>query len=232
MLRTDHFEIVYREDQKALAKRYALAAERARELLMPLFKEGPDSTVIYIGDETDSANGAASMLPYPTIVVYPVVPAPLDSIDDYGDWPFELMVHEYTHHILNMYPRHGIYVPLSYIFGDVIRPNLLLPQWYLEGLAVNNETRLSDHGRLRADRTEADARALVLDERLSGETLSKINEQELLTLALWQSTVLVWRVVVGQCAEHLHGLCHPAMESRLLTAFALLAQWPHGRSNA
>lgn len=180
VLRTDHFEIIYRDNQKPLAKQYALAAEQAYELLFPIFKEAPDKTIILISDETDSTNGLATFLPYPMIVVYPVVPTILDSIDDYGDWPFEMIVHEYTH-ILNMSPAHGFYVPLKWIFGGVIRPNAILPKWYLEGLAVNMESRLTDHGRLRAVETQATARALVLGGHLRDENISRINEQELST---------------------------------------------------
>lgn len=180
VLQTDHFEIVYREDQKALAKRYALASEQAYELLIPIFKEAPKKTIIFISDETDSSNGMATFLPYPMIYVYPVLPSSTDSIDDYGDWPLEMIVHEYTH-ILNMYPAHGMYVPLKWIFGSVIRPNAVLPKWYLEGLAVNNESRLTDHGRLRTSETQAQARALVLGNRLRQESLPDINEQDLTT---------------------------------------------------
>lgn len=178
VLRSAHFEVIYRTDQKDLAQHYALAGEQVRELLMPIFKEGPDKTIVVINDDTDDSNGQATFLPYPMITVFPVLPKTLDSIDDYGDWIFELMLHEYTH-ILNMYPAHGVYVPFQYIFGNVIRPNALLPKWYLEGLAVNLESRLSDFGRLRSDQTQASARALVLAQRLPTEDIAKINEQEI-----------------------------------------------------
>src|SRR5580698_2831385 len=92
VLRSPHFEVIYRSDQKDLAKRYILAAEQARELLLTIFSEAPDNTIIYIDDSTDNSNGAADYLPYPMISVYPVLPTTLDSIDDYGDWPFEIML--------------------------------------------------------------------------------------------------------------------------------------------
>ena len=180
VLKTAHFEFIFREEQRDLAKRYALAAEQAYELLIPIFKEAPGSTIVFISDDTDRANGMASFLPYPMITVNPVLPTTFDSIDDYGDWPLELMIHEYTH-ILNMYPAHGIYAPLKYIFGHLVHPNAVLPKWYLEGLAVNIESRLTDHGRLRAPETEAMARALVLHGKMARENISTINEQQLST---------------------------------------------------
>lgn len=180
VIKSTHFEVIYREEQKPLAQRYALAAEQAYELLMPIFKEGPDNTIIFLSDDSDNSNGLASFLPYPMITVFPVLPSTLDSIDDFGDWPLEMIVHEYTH-ILNMYPAHGIYIPLKYLFGGVIRPNAVLPTWYLEGLAVDLESHLTDHGRLRAIETQATARALVLSDHLHKEDIAIINEQELTT---------------------------------------------------
>lgn len=179
VLSSPHFEIIYRADQEAnhkeLAKRYLLAAEQAHELLFPLFKESPSRTTILLKDDTDASNGLANFLPYPHITVYPVLPATLDSVDDYGDWAFEMMVHEYTH-ILNMYPAHGIYVPLKWIFGTVVRPNAVLPRWWLEGLAVSMESSLSTHGRLKATETQAAARALILDQKFKDEDVASINE--------------------------------------------------------
>ncbi len=180
VLRTDHFEIVYRDNQKDLAKRYAVASEQAYELLIPIFKEAPSKTILVITDETDASNGLATFLPYPTIYVYPVLPTTLDSIDEFGDWPLEMVVHEYTH-ILNMYPAHGFYVPLKWIFGNVVCPNAVLPKWYLEGLAVNLESRLTDHGRLRSSETQAAARVLVNSHRLAEEDIPRINQPDIST---------------------------------------------------
>ena len=175
VLRSANFELIYREDQKQLAKRYIVAAEQAHELLMPIFKEGPSKTIVVLQDDTDLVNGLATFLPYPYIVVYPVLPTQLDSIDEYGDWALELMIHEYAH-ILNMHPRHGIYAPLKYLFGGIVRPNAILPRWYLEGLAVNLESRLTEHGRLRSPDTQAIARAFTLGDRFKFEDIATINE--------------------------------------------------------
>ncbi len=87
-----------------------------------------------------------------------MLPTSFDSLDEFGDWALEMMIHEYTH-ILNMYPAHGIYVPFKWVFGTVVRPNAILPRWWLEGLAVNLESRLTSHGRLKSTETAAAARA-------------------------------------------------------------------------
>jgi hypothetical protein len=178
VLRTEHFEIIYDVRQPVLAKQYAVAAERAYELLFPIFKEAPYKTIVVLTDETDLSNGLATFLPYPSIYVYPVLPSVLDSNDDYGDWPLEMLVHEYTH-ILNMYSSHGIYTPLRWLFGSVVRPNAILPKWYLEGLAVTTESRFTDHGRLRSVGTSADARAWHLGGKVEKAGIADINEQDI-----------------------------------------------------
>ena len=178
VLHTEHFDVIFRDDQRELARRYALAAEQAYEVLIPIFKEGPEITTIFIDDDTDQSNGLTTFLPYPLITVFPVLPTTLESIDDYGDWPFEVIVHEYAH-VLNMYPRHGFYWPFKMVFGSIVRPNAILPKWYLEGLAVDMESHLSDHGRLRAPETQGEARALSLGKSYEHEDIAKINEQEL-----------------------------------------------------
>ncbi len=178
VLRTPHFEIVYPNHQLALAKRYALAAEQAHDLLMPIFKEGPSKTTVVLSDETDESNGLATFLPFPHIIVYPVLPTSSDTNDQFGDWPLEIMLHEYTH-ILNMFSSHGFYTPLKWIFGNVIRPNAILPRWYLEGLAVNLESRLTANGRLRSTETSASARSWWLSGKMQTEGIADINEQGL-----------------------------------------------------
>ncbi len=175
VLISPNFEIIFQKEQRSLAQAYLLAAEQAFDLLLPIFREAPKKTYIFLRDDTDISNGLANFLPYPIIEIYPVLPPTQTSVDEYGDWALEMMVHEYTH-ILNIYSQHGFYRPLGWIFGNVIRPNAILPRWYLEGLAVNLESRLTSHGRLRAPQTRAMARALVLSGQLQFEDIARINE--------------------------------------------------------
>ena len=177
-LRSPHFDVIYNQTQRPLARHFLVAAERAHELVFPLFGEGPERTLIVLQDDTDEPNGEANFLPYPHIRVYPVLPGLNSGLGEYGDWALELMVHEYTH-ILNMYPAHGFYTPFKYIFGTITRPNAVLPTWYLEGLAVDLESALTAHGRLRAVETRASARALTLDNKFAPETIATINEQNI-----------------------------------------------------
>ncbi|MGE5084838.1 MAG: TolB family protein [Bacillota bacterium] len=174
-LTTPHFEVIFDAEQQDLGLLYGEKLEKAYEQLRPYFTEAPERTIVVINDKTDITNGYATRIPYPHIVAYPVLPGPEDSLADTGDWAFELLAHEYTH-ILSFEPAHGIMSPLRSIFGTVIAPNLLLPNWWKEGLAVEMETRLGQKGRLRSVYQDATLRAMVEDQSLFYYDLAEANE--------------------------------------------------------
>lgn len=173
---TAHFEIVFDSRHHLLAKDFAQTAERAWQTLAPVLRAWPDKTVLLIDDSGDMANGLATGFPYPLIRLFPAAPNPGETIAETGPWTLELITHEYTH-VLNFEPAHGAMHWLRNIFGSVVRPNLLLPRWYSEGLAVEMETRFSPSGgRLRSADFTAIPRAMVLDNNLRLEDISRINE--------------------------------------------------------
>jgi Tol biopolymer transport system component len=175
VIETPRFIVVHNSEHRALAESYAGFAEQAFTTLSPVFGVWPEKTVLVIDDSTDQANGFATGLPYPLISVFPALPTALDSIGNYGNWGAELVMHEYAH-ILNFEPASGILSPVRRVFGTLIRPNALLPRWYLEGLATEIETRFSKFGRLRSSRYLAIPRAMVEENSLLKEDISRINE--------------------------------------------------------
>ena len=175
-LDTPHFTIVFDSRHRLIAELYANYAEEAYQTLNSRFNgEAPKKTVILINDVSDQANGSAVGIPYPIITAFGVLPGPSEPVSDYGNWGRELLMHEFTH-ILNFEPANGVFSPLRYIFGNLVRPNMFLPRWYLEGLAVEEETEFSNNGRLRSPNFTAELRALSLDGLLEKENISRINE--------------------------------------------------------
>lgn len=175
-IQTAHFEILYDSRHYQLAKDVARNAESAWITLAPLLRTWPDKTVIVIDDRGDQANGMATGFPYPQMHLFPAMPSPGDSIGDTGPWSLELITHEYTH-VLNFQPAHGVFNFARSIFGSVVRPNLLLPRWYLEGLAVETETRYSPSGgRLRSPNFTAIPRAMIQDNTLRREDIARIGD--------------------------------------------------------
>ncbi len=174
-LRTPHFDILYNAEQQDLSLLYAEKLEKAHELLGHFFSVLPDRTLVIINDKTDLTNGYATRIPYPHIMAFPVLPGPSESLADTGDWAFDLLAHEYTH-ILTFEPATGFMKVIRGVFGNIGSANLLLPNWWKEGIAVQMETRLSNHGRLRSVYQDAVIRSFVTNKNLYSIEYPDINE--------------------------------------------------------
>lgn len=180
VLRLPHFDLIYDAKHQALADLYADRLEDNLGYLQTYFEHFPEKTTVILNDRTDLTNGYATPLPYRTMMLFPVLPGPSETISEYGDWARELTMHEMTH-ILSFEPRRGVAKGLYYIFGNIVTPNLLLPRWWLEGVAVDLETRTSAKGRLRSVYQDASLRAYVLGDRLNDTRVSEINETSIYT---------------------------------------------------
>lgn len=201
VLETDHFKVIFDSNLNEVARLFAWHAERAHFFLQPIFKEYPAKTHILINDSTDFANGFAGFFPFPMITVFPVLPDDLDSIGYYDNWASELMIHEYTH-ILSFEPSNGFYRPFKYVFGSIIHPTAILPSWWLEGLAVEMETRFTQHGRLRSPQYGASLRNLVLSDQLNFESIDRINASDIPSWPFGQRPYLfgslVWNKIIQE----------------------------------
>lgn len=175
-----HFRLIYDATYQKLADHYAARLDQYYQMLETIFPVRPDKITVVIIDRTDLTNGYATPIPYPHIVLYPVLPGAQESIGEYGDWTHELLVHEYTH-ILDFEPKRDVAKILNTVFGSIINPNVYLPRWFHEGLAVEIETRFSAHGRLRSNYQDATLRALKLGDQLENFSIAEINETGLHT---------------------------------------------------
>lgn len=173
-----NFEIIYNAKHQELAEVFFRKIKKSLSFFKTFITERPAMVTVVIKDSTDSTNGYATPLPYPHIVLYPVMPTASDSLAEFGDWPLELFTHEYTH-ILTFEPTRGFMSVLKTIFGTIVAPNLLLPSWWKEGVAVEMETRIGDHGRLRSKWQDAYFRALALNDKIYDKSIDRINESPL-----------------------------------------------------
>ena len=178
-----NFDILYASGESNLAQDFLNYAEESHEILIEFFKDAPEKTLIVLLNNTDASNGSATSIPYPYIQVFPKAPTDLDSIYNFGNWPRELVLHEYTH-ILALSPRYGFAKYFANVFGGIIRPNALLSRWYHEGLAVEMESRFSNHGRLNSKSYDALLRNFVAHNQLKTESIDRINESSIPTWPL------------------------------------------------
>ncbi len=159
-----------------VAEYYIMQFERAKAQVVPLFKETSRKMTILLVDNTDMSNGSAQVTPQPLITLFLVNPSTHSSIGEFQNQVYELLVHEYTH-ILNMEPVHGWIRPFYWVFGSTARPNMMLPRWYTEGLAVYTESALSENGgRLRSQYLESLSRALTLENKWKDYPLDELND--------------------------------------------------------
>ena len=164
-MQTAHFRIHFYESERHLAERAAIAAERAFTSLTKYLNWLPQGRIdITLIDNTDSANGFASSLPNNFIYGYGVPPEPLSSLNDFDDWLDLLVSHELTH-VVHLDTILGLPWLIDLAFGKIVAPNLVQPNWFIEGLAVLNESRVTTAGRIRNSIYDMYLRAAVLENR-------------------------------------------------------------------
>ena len=162
-LGTPHFEVHYHQGEYALAAKIARMGELAHAKLEPLLEHEPaERCQIVVSDDTDFANGNATPLLYNTIHAYAPPPDPRSSLNDFDDYLWELISHEYTH-ILHLDTVLGLPAAVNDIFGKLWIPNGGQPAWFIEGLAVYQESEVSASGRVRSSQEEMAVRAEALE---------------------------------------------------------------------
>lgn len=148
-IETEHFVVSYHEPLGDVARRLALVAERAHEVLVPSMGYEPTTkTLVVVDDTTDSSNGFASVLPRNQIRIFASAPPSRSALADHDDWLYALFAHEYAH-IVHLDTIDGLPLLVNKVVGKTWAPNQLQPRWIIEGLATYEESRHSSGGRLR-----------------------------------------------------------------------------------
>jgi hypothetical protein len=167
-LETPHFHIHFYEDERPLAGRTAIIAERAYRLVTRYLNWRPSGRVnITLNDQEDFANGYASSVPENFVFGFGAVPGALDELNDFDDYLKLLITHEFTH-VVHLDTILGFARFYNAIFGKLYAPNLAQPNWFVEGLAVLMESRQTTAGRLRSAIFDMELRAPFLEGRVLG----------------------------------------------------------------
>ena len=163
---TEHFGIHYPEGLGMLARRVAFVSERAHARLTEVFEhEVQERIEVVLTDDTDSANGSATVLPYANVRLFAAAPGDLTPLGDYDDWFSILQTHEDTH-IVHLDTIGGLPWLINKILGKSYAPNLIQPRWFIEGLATHVESAETSGGRIRSSMFTMYMRMATLEDRL------------------------------------------------------------------
>jgi hypothetical protein len=160
---TPHFHVTYYSGEAEVAQHIADLGEAISARLAPVVGwSASQRTEIVLMDQTDSANGSATAIPFDAITLYVTAPSDLSPLGDVDDWYQELVTHEYTH-ILHTDHIGGIPAVINAVLGKTYAPNQAQAKWILEGLAVFEESEHTSGGRLRSSQWNMFMRADVLE---------------------------------------------------------------------
>ncbi len=162
-LETEHFRIHYHQGIEPVAEKAARVAEASFARIVPVLGWEPSEPIqLVLSDTTDTANGVATAQPYNTMHLFVTPPGDLSPLGDYEDWLTELVSHELTH-VLHLDHVWGLPAVVNTVFGKVLTPTQYYPRWFLEGLAVVQESHRTSAGRLRSSMFDMWLRMDVLE---------------------------------------------------------------------
>jgi hypothetical protein len=167
-LHTPHFDVHYHEPLGLWARDVAAKAEGIYERVTSSLGLGVRQRVqIILSDADDAANGLAGPLPYNTIRLRAVAPDDMSVLSDYDDWPTLLLTHELTH-IVHLEHATGLPRLMQRLFGRGYTPQQFLPGWFVEGIAVVEESKETTGGRSRDSLFDMFLRMDALEDRVLG----------------------------------------------------------------
>lgn len=139
---TEHFEIFYPKnyEYKAIKTAYFLEKYRAHTLDF-VGKENVEKIKVIITDSGAYSNGYANSLDN-SITIYTNTPSTINEFGYMNDWERLVAIHEFTH-IAQTNNMDENYTLLNKFFSIYIKPNMYIPNWIIEGIAVVNESKIN-----------------------------------------------------------------------------------------
>lgn len=164
-LTTPNFYVMFPEGYGHIALRAAQIAEDTRPYLIERYEWEPDGRIaIVINDQTDFANGSATIFPYKIITLFVTAPTRISGLEEYDDWLSTVLVHEMAH-IFHLDMAYGLPWIGRLLLGKYVSMNVYNPGWVTEGLAVYEETVSSGTGRGRSTYVDMVLRTAALEDR-------------------------------------------------------------------
>ncbi len=146
---TARFDIHFHQGEEAQARRLAMLAETIAADLDRTLGPASGRVQVILVNQSDISNGWATPLPFNTIEISAAAPGGASLIGNTDDWLRMVFAHEYTH-IVHLSRGQGWIGGLRRVLGrmPLLYPNLYVPAWQIEGLAVYEESALTGQGRV------------------------------------------------------------------------------------
>jgi hypothetical protein len=146
---TPRFDIHFHQGEEAQARRLAMLAEAVAADLDATLGRPSGRVQVILVNQSDLSNGWATPIPFNTIEIVAAAPDGASLIGNTDDWLNIVFAHEYTH-IVHLSRGRGWIGGLRRVFGrmPLLYPNLFLPIWQIEGIAVYEESALTGQGRV------------------------------------------------------------------------------------
>ena len=146
---TARFDIHFHQGEEAQARRLAMLAETIAADLDRTLGPASGRVQVILVNQSDISNGWATPLPFNTIEISAAAPGGASLIGNTDDWLRMVFAHEYTH-IVHLSRGQGWIGGLRRVLGrmPLLYPNLYVPTWQIEGLAVYEESALTGQGRV------------------------------------------------------------------------------------
>lgn len=178
-LQADRVKVHFHAEVEAPARRTMALVLEVLPRLEERYRVRVPSLDVVVHDANDSPNGLATSFPYPFVEIRTA------SFDGSESGPTEswlrmVVIHELTH-IVHIEQAGGIYGFGRRLFGRApfLFPDALQPAFFIEGLAVREETKGTAFGRGRHTFTK-----MLVDEAARGGPLANV-DQATLGLDLW-----------------------------------------------
>jgi len=163
-LKNEHFTVFYRSGYEKEAWKVLEALERNRIKLQELTGYKVSHLSVVLEDVGTESNGITNPI-FQSINIF-TYPPPAGKYGYVQDWWVDVTTHEYTH-ILTLDNVGGLPGGMSFLFGNIFRPNIFLPGWISEGIAVYSESQISQYqGRLNDGFFDAYISACALENRM------------------------------------------------------------------
>ena len=161
---TPHFYVSFPDGFGEIAIRTARLAEDAWPYFVERYRWEPKGRItILLNDQSDLANGSATVVPNKVITLFVVAPTRISGLEEYDDWLAAVLIHEMAH-IFHLDMAYGITWLGRLIFGKYVALNNYHPGWVTEGLAVYEETVSTGAGRGRSSFVDMVLRTAALQD--------------------------------------------------------------------